>query len=157
MLEFHKKHTFLQLCLTVQCMGKDMCLHLFGGASPEHSSATFPCDAQMLANDNLPTQGAHVGAVALALPRPSNSGSGAGSASVSLLTVPGHQEDMLARHLALLVARQLGITVVLVCGIHVDKATADTIQSLETMAHSLVDDLLAHFNPALQKDSPCYK
>lgn len=154
MLEFHKKHTFLQLCLTVQLMGGDICLHLFGGTSPEHAASPLSCDTHALADGGLST-GAHVGAVALALPRPSNSGSGEGSASVSLLTVPGHQEDMLARQLALLVASQLGITVVLVCGIHVDKATTDTIQTLETMAHSLVRDLLTHLNPTLQKDSPC--
>ncbi|MEG2173711.1 MAG: hypothetical protein RRY29_10720 [Desulfovibrionaceae bacterium] len=140
MHKFHLEQAPLALCLTIQPMGTDICAHLFGGTRS-------PNQEQLC--------GGHVGAVALALPRPSKRGTGENSASVSLLTVPGHQEDLLTRQLALLLARHTGTTVVLVCGIHVDAATPDIIHNLENMAYTLVQNALTYFEMHPQKDVPC--
>lgn len=153
MLKFFANAPPLRLCLTVQALGPDLCLHLFGGVASER------------ANDIEGVCGAHVGAVALALPLSSLSqsnceaicpkGSDASAASASLLSVPGHREDLLARQLALLAAHRLQSRVVLVCGIHVDKATPAVIQNLENMAHDLVQEMLAHPTLCPQKEKPC--
>lgn len=143
----------LRLCLTVHSLGPDVCLHLFGGTAaaqkPETAGIQTSDKGEGLHSfdDSAGFLGAHVGAVALALPLACDDGnsSDATGASASVLTVPGHREDLLARRLALLVARHLQKRVVLVCGIHVDNATPAIIQSLENMAHDLVQDMLEQF------------
>lgn len=134
----------LRLCLTVHTLGPDVCLHLFGGTAAGQPHKT---------EDVL---GAHVGAVVLALPNGDTThGSDASAASASVLSVPGHREDLLARRLALLAAQRLQTPVVLVCGIHVDNATTAIIQDLENMAHDLVQEMLHALTVCQQKETPC--
>lgn len=80
----------------------------------------------------------HIGAVALAQPRPSLRGDGSRSATVSVLTLPGHLEDEVARWAAHLLAVRSGGNVVVTAGIHVDEATPDEIGHLVAGAKELV-------------------
>lgn len=164
MQEFNIQHCPLWLRLTVQPMGQDVCVHIFGGKNDSHSNL-YALDS-VHAHPQATSYGPHVGAVALAQPCPcvaaarhSSAGSKPNtdmSASATILTVLGHKEDLLARTLALRVCQHMGVTVVLVCGIHADNATPDQIQCFETMAHGLVDDLLHHFDLSQLKEPPCY-
>lgn len=140
--EFSIQKSPLWLRLTVQTMGRDLCVLIGGGKSP----------AQRIPDT---ADGPHVGAVALAQPCPSTTGAGK-SASASVLALHGHKEDLLARALALQVATYTGVNVVLVCGIHADNATPAQIACFESMAHELVAEMLHHFDLSQPKDSPCY-
>lgn len=105
----------------LRCMkaGRDLCLVVSGG----HAE--------------------HVGAVALAQPRPSRRDPGRISASASVLAVPGHQEDQLARELALKIAGALNVTVCVCCGIHLEDADAAAIEEAVRAARLLADELIA--------------
>lgn len=162
MQEFSSQQCPLWLRLTVQPMGQDICVHIFGGKNAPSSSLHATGTVHPL--PQATSYGPHVGAVALAqacthiVDAHTNADSKQStglSASVSILTVPGHKEDLLSRALALRVSKHMGVTVVLVCGIHADNATPDQIQSFETMAHGLVDDLLHHFDLSQLKDPQC--
>lgn len=72
----------------------------------------------------------HVGAAALAVPRPSLKGTGETSSTASVLTVIGHKDDELARPVALFLAAQLRVPVVVVAGVHVDGASRKDIARL---------------------------
>lgn len=152
MQDFTLQHPPLWLRLTVQHLGQDLCVHIFGGKKPDHACPLAENDKSV--PPSATAFGPHVGAVALAQPCPSTKGAGK-SASASVLGLAGHKEDLLARTLALRVACHTGGTVVLVCGMHAEKASADQIQCFETMAHSLVDEMLHHFDLSPSKDSPC--
>ena len=81
----------------------------------------------------------HVGASALALPRPSLKPGGGISATASVLCVPGHKEDLLARDAALRLASRLNTAVSVSVGLHIDHATPDDINRLQTNFERLVD------------------
>ncbi len=83
----------------------------------------------------------HLGAVALAAPQPDRDG----SATASVLTLPGHREDLLARRLALRLAATLGIAVSVACGIHIDAPTPRELQDVEAMADELATLFLRQF------------
>ena len=61
----------------------------------------------------------HVGCVVLAVARPSTAGGGR-SVSTSVLTVPPHREEALARPMAEALARRFGGVVVVTAGVHED-------------------------------------
>lgn len=73
----------------------------------------------------------HMGAMALA---------GAG-APASALTLPGHREDDLARRLSENLSAALGVSVAVLCGIHVADVTRDEIALIYETAHSLAREL----------------
>lgn len=159
MLEFSMDKEKLRVYLTMQPMGADMCVHIFGGSALEGTTAadkTAPA-AEHERGHSYPVHGAHVGAVALALPPhiPSDNSPGRQALTrASLLTVPGHREDRLARSLSLRAACRSKARVVLACGLHVDNASPADIQNMEHMATSLMEKLLTHlFSP--QKDTLC--
>jgi hypothetical protein len=81
----------------------------------------------------------HVGAAALALPRPSLNHDGVISATASVLCVMGHKEDLLARDAALRLASQLNTAVLVSVGLHLDNATPDDINRLQTNFEQLLD------------------
>lgn len=83
----------------------------------------------------------HLGAVALAAPQSGRDG----SATASVLTLPGHREDLLARRLALHLAATLGIAVSVACGIHIDAPTRQELQDVEAMADELAAMFLRQF------------
>ncbi|MCE5306841.1 MAG: hypothetical protein LLG20_04310 [Acidobacteriales bacterium] len=101
-------------------MGNDLCLVITGGDRP------------------------HLGAVALAQARPSLEDSTKVSASTSVLTVPGHKEDLLARSAAQSLAARLNRTVVVCCGIHVDAISPDELRFVEEAVERLCAFVIEH-------------
>lgn len=101
-------------------MGNDLCLVITGGDRP------------------------HLGAVALAQARPSLQDSSKVSASTSVLTVPGHKEDLLARSAAQCLAAGLNRTVVVCCGIHVDDILPDELRFVEEAIERLCSFAIEH-------------
>jgi len=73
----------------------------------------------------------HVGAVAMAQPRPSLADPAMISASASVLCVPGHKEDELAREVALKMASLLNRNVTVTAGIHLDDASETDVEQLK--------------------------
>ena len=67
-------------------------------------------------------QKTHIGAAALAVSRESLRCDGNSSASASVLCVPGHKEDELAREAALRFAARFGGNVLVSAGMHIDQA-----------------------------------
>ncbi len=108
----------LRVTATIHRVGEDVLLTVTGGDRP------------------------HAGGVAVSLPRPSLSGDGKPSASTSVICVPGHKEDLLAREAGERAARRLGVTVVVVAGIHLDTASPEEIKSLQANALEAVEELL---------------
>ena len=100
-------------------MGEDLCLTLTGGEQE------------------------HLGAVAVAQSRPSLADPARTSATASVITLPGHKEDMLARELSLKVAATLNVAVCMVCGIHVPHPAPELLDELLAASHGLVDAFLA--------------
>ena len=70
----------------------------------------------------------HVGAVALA--SPCTSGDTDVRAYASVISAPGHRDDVLAHRLSLAMSRELGRTVCMAAGIHVGNATGEDIRQL---------------------------
>jgi len=103
-------------------MGLDWCLALTGGDRP------------------------HLGATAVAQARPSLTGEGV-SASVSVITLPGHKEDLLARELAGRAAAALNANVTVCCGIHLDGITPAEIEDCQALCMELVETFLQHVIP----------
>jgi len=83
----------------------------------------------------------HVGAVALAIPRISLTGRGR-SASVSILTVPGHKDDELARPAALKLAASLNCPVTVIAGVHIDDITLQEIGLVRDNATRAVSGII---------------
>ncbi|MDR2695221.1 MAG: hypothetical protein LBC79_02425, partial [Deltaproteobacteria bacterium] len=100
--------------LRLRCvrMGEDLCLVLSGGELE------------------------HIGAVAVAQPRPSLDDPARTSATASVIALPGHKEDMLARELALQAAAALNVSVCVACGIHLRNPAPGVIE--EVIASSRV-------------------
>ena len=72
----------------------------------------------------------HIGAVAVAIPRASHARAGRRSATTSVLALVGHKDDELARPLATVLARELGVTVVVTAGVHVARAQPSDIAAI---------------------------
>lgn len=83
----------------------------------------------------------HVGAVALGLPRPSLKGNTT-SATTSVLTVLGHKDDELARPAAARLAACLEKPVVVVAGIHIDKAVPEELVLLAANGHKAIEGVI---------------
>lgn len=81
----------------------------------------------------------HIGAVALATPYRKEDGTF--GASTSVLTALTHKEDLLARSAAERLAKQLGHTVLVSCGIHVDGISTDGISAFATLVEDAVSQL----------------
>ncbi|WP_425060435.1 hypothetical protein [Sporomusa carbonis] len=87
---------------------------------------------------------AHIGAVALGIPRSSLADPGQASASVSVLTVTGHIDDEVARPAAHFLAKALKQIVVVSCGIHYDKITAEDILVVKKLVQEILEDFYAN-------------
>lgn len=122
---------FLGFPITLRAvrMGADLCVAIFGGEQP------------------------HIGAVAVAQPRPSLRDPARTSASASVITLPGHKEDLLAHGLAGRLAAATGGAVSLSCGIHYDDLSADDIAQVGAVVERLGDRLLqALGHPSAARD-----
>lgn len=80
----------------------------------------------------------HVGAVAVA----SQSAEDVGGVQVSLITVPGHKEDVVVEKSARRLARQLGITVLVAAGMHWDEIDKKGITQVLEHADLLTEKVL---------------
>ncbi len=78
----------------------------------------------------------HVGCVVLAVPRER------GGASSSVLTLPPHKEEALARPMAETLAAELGAVTVVSAGVHENGATPPAIQTWLDLARELTRQLL---------------
>ncbi len=84
----------------------------------------------------------HVGAVALGMPRPSLEDPSRVSSNVAVVPVLGHKDDEVARPAAARAAQELNRIVVVVAGLHVDRAGPDDIKLLVKNAGTALDRLI---------------
>jgi hypothetical protein len=77
---------------------------------------------------------AHVGAVAAG----TNSG---GLPSSSVITLPGHRDDRIAKDVAERVSKRLGCNCAVIAGVHYDDMTAQEIKDVLIMCSSLMDEM----------------
>ncbi|NDV21199.1 hypothetical protein [Desulfovibrio sp. JC022] len=118
MIRIEKTAPRFTLVMTIEHMGKDLNVSLYGGDDP------------------------HIGAVALAVPHAGLRNREKIDASVSLLTVCGHKEDELARKFSYELASTFNCTVSVVCGIHLENATRQEITDVLETAHQMLEQAL---------------
>ncbi len=85
----------------------------------------------------------HVGCVVLATPYPARSGPGDWSASCSVLTIPPHKEEPIARCIAATLAAGLGRVAVVTAGVHDDNIDSEGIRIYLRLGEELAQTLLA--------------
>jgi len=102
-------------------LGDDLCLVLSGGDKP------------------------HVGATTLSQPRPSLLDSRERRATTSVLALVGHKEDELFRRIGERAAAEIGGSVVVCGGIHVDNASMDVVGDICAKAEEMLTELLSKF------------
>ena len=86
----------------------------------------------------------HVGCVVLAQPIPSKTHPGGGSASCSVLTIPPHKEEPIARAVATRLVEAFGRVTVVTAGVHDDNLDADGIAIYLRLGEELADELVRH-------------
>ncbi|MGE5553599.1 MAG: hypothetical protein ACM3XZ_06720 [Betaproteobacteria bacterium] len=84
----------------------------------------------------------HVGTVILAQPRPSLSRPGDRSVTSTCLPLLGHQEEALARPIAETLARELGVPVVVVAGVHLEGAQPAEIEAVVALGPAVSGEVL---------------
>ncbi|HUK13039.1 MAG TPA: hypothetical protein VLW17_07025 [Thermoanaerobaculaceae bacterium] len=85
----------------------------------------------------------HVGCVVVAIASDSAGRPDARRVATSLVTIPMHREEALARPLAERLARELGGVVVVAAGVHDDGLDADGIATYLRLGAQLADEILA--------------
>lgn len=101
------------------------------------ASIRLKIDATLIGEDLLITLVGgkkHVGAVAL--------GGFATRSYASVLAVPNHRDDVIAKEAAWRISEQLRQSCVVVVGIHIDHASEGQIAELVDASHLLVDELI---------------
>lgn len=83
---------------------------------------------------------AHVGATALAVPCQTTA-EGV-TASVSVMTAPGHRDDVVAGKSALDICKALRCNVGVTAGLHIDNATQEEIMTLVANAKEAINTLI---------------
>lgn len=121
------EHPFAALELSAEQLGANLVICVSGGDAP------------------------HIGSVVLSTPRPSLTGKGT-SATSSVLNLPGHKDEAVARQVAEIVAAKLDTAVCCVCGIHVDDVTPEALASCATLGEELAHFLLTNLT---EKDPSC--
>lgn len=86
----------------------------------------------------------HVGCVVLAQPAPSKTSPGKWSASCSVLTIPPHKEEPIARGVATRVAEAFGRVTVVTAGVHEDTIDADGIAIYLRLGEELAEKLVEY-------------
>ena len=87
----------------------------------------------------------HVGCMVLALPSSSKTRPGGWSASCSVLTIPPHKEEPIARGIATRLAEALGRVTVVTAGVHDDNLDAGGIAIYLRLGEELADELVKRF------------
>lgn len=85
----------------------------------------------------------HIGAVGAAQPRPSLADGDKVSATSSVLTYPGHKEDVVVKHAAEAISAALDTNVVVTAGIHWDDLSPEEIKIVLARCNEIVDIVLA--------------
>jgi len=89
----------------------------------------------------------HVGCTVLATPYPAKGEGGGWSASCSVLTIPPHKEEPIARGIATRLAAGLGRVAVATAGVHDDDIDSEGIRLYLRLGEALGDRLLAEIAP----------
>jgi hypothetical protein len=84
----------------------------------------------------------HVGCVVLAQPHPARGGATKWSASCSVLTIPPHKEEPIARGVAERLAASLGRVAVVTAGVHDDDIDAEGIATYLRLGKELAEKLV---------------
>jgi hypothetical protein len=84
----------------------------------------------------------HIGCVVLAQPHPAKGRDTGWSASCSVLTIPPHKEEPIARGIAEKLAATLGRVAVVTAGVHDDNIDADGIATYLRLAEELAEKLV---------------
>jgi hypothetical protein len=85
----------------------------------------------------------HVGCVVLAQPMASKTRAGEWSASCSVLTIPPHKEEPIARGVAIRLAETLGRVCVVTAGVHDGDLDADGIAVYLRLGEELAEKLIS--------------
>jgi hypothetical protein len=105
-------------------------------------------EIQLVGHDLVITVGGgerpHIGCVVLAQPRASKVRSGSWSASCSVLTIPPHKEEPIARGIATKLAEECGKVTVVTAGIHDDDLRAEGIGVYLRLGEELAELLVEH-------------
>jgi len=88
----------------------------------------------------------HIGAIGLAVPRPSLLDANNRSATSSILTMPGHKEDVLVKDVSERVAAATGRNIVVIAGVHYDDLAVDDLKVLRKLWESLTEKISAFIN-----------
>ena len=88
----------------------------------------------------------HIGAVALSIPRQSLRDKKVISCSTSLLTITGHKDDVIAKEMTEAVCKGIKKTVVVVAGVHIDRATSEDIKKVMSNCRKASKKLVELFN-----------
>jgi len=88
----------------------------------------------------------HIGAVGLAVPRPSLLDANNRSATSSILTMPGHKEDVLVKDVSERVAAATGRNIAVIAGVHYDDLSVDDLKVLRKLWESLTEEISAFIN-----------
>lgn len=99
-------------------IGPDVLIYLWGGERP------------------------HIGSVAAAQAAPSLKDPAQNSATASVLTFPGHKEDVIVKEAAEYLAAGLDVNVVVTAGMHWDDLSAEKIAVVVTNCRDVVRELL---------------
>lgn len=86
----------------------------------------------------------HVGCVVLAQPAPSNACPGTWSASCSVLTIPPHKEEPIARGIASRLAEAFGRVTVVTAGVHDDNLDPEGVATYLRLGKELAAKLVLH-------------
>jgi len=86
----------------------------------------------------------HVGCVVLAQPSPSKTKAGGWTVSYSVLTIPPHKEEPIARGVARRIAEEIGRVTVVTAGVHDDNLDADGIACYLRLGDELAEALVTH-------------
>ena len=86
----------------------------------------------------------HVGCVVLAQPQPAKTKRGEWSASCSVLTIPPHKEEPIARCIAARLAEAFGQVTVVTAGVHDDNLDAEGIAIYLRLGEELAEALVTH-------------
>lgn len=103
---------------SIRLIGQDLLVAIWGGEKP------------------------HIGAVAVAQPRPSLKDPEVMSATASVICLPGHKEDELAKAASEILAAALNTQVVVTAGIHWENISEEGVQKIIWNSKILVDLIL---------------
>lgn len=84
----------------------------------------------------------HIGAVAIVQRTPRAKDPNAYTITPSVLSMVGHKEYGLAQELAMMLAKELQINVVTLCGIHVAGADQEAIQTIVDLCKEITKEYL---------------